>query len=879
MAQAPEHIPDEIARQGGAVATAERPRQLARLPHVHPALRWPLLAYKGLAVLVGLGLATNILLLLAAVGPAGFRDAAFTQVRALWSLIQGQPVASGVVLALLGLLFILAMGAERQYEAEVETAKRAGVAAAGAEAGRQAAREEFAQFAARAGQRAAANVAAVPEGVVSPSGLPRPASLIGRDEALERLMAALREGANARDGNAASADAVGIFAVEGLAGIGKTALAAEAVARLAGDRTAFPGGAAWISCEGLTDAEGLGELWSRVARALGAEAVAALPEAERRRTALRAALHVPDRPRLLLALDNIEPGLSAEAVLDTLAGGQATLLLTARQAVAPARVRALQLEPLPDPDAVRLFTQRLRQVDPARPRPDERDDLNALVTLVGGLPLALELAAAYAGVQRRSLAEIVAEVRHDGLEAGAMHATAADAATAQQRSVRPRFDRSWAVLSATQQRLFAGLSLLEGATFPRAAAQALAHVAADPSSTTGGGASDERVDGDLDALVGLSLVDPQPNGRLRLHPLLRKYAEEQLEAMPRPTVERLGDAAVAYWYQYAQAHRGYAGMDALEAEAAGLMGALAWAHAHGHHAGVLALAHALNRYWFVRGRADESRIARPWALDAARALGDLREQLWAYHELAVMQSLTGRREEARAGYERALALARQLGDLREECDEVLAIAVLDAEGEHREKARAGYERVLELARQLGDREVELRALRGLAVRDRKEGNAAQARERSEQVLRLARELGDQAEELTATHDLAILDADAGLLNEARPGFLRALELARQQGNLAAQSTELQNMGALDLQAGEATLAREELTEALRLARYVQQPSLVAEARWWLAELERVEGAHEAACAGFREALTIYEQLGSPEAEATRQRLLALGCAS
>src|ERR1051326_1066899 len=93
----------------------------------------------------------------------------------------------------------------------------------------------------------AKGTAAVPAQVIAPAGLPRAASLIGRAGALAELMAKLRAG-----------DTVGVFAVQGMGGIGKTALAAEVVAQLAEDQSAFPGGAAWIACEGLEGETGVG---------------------------------------------------------------------------------------------------------------------------------------------------------------------------------------------------------------------------------------------------------------------------------------------------------------------------------------------------------------------------------------------------------------------------------------------------------------------------------------------------------------------------------------------------------------------------------------------------------------------------------------------
>lgn len=55
---------------------------------------------------------------------------------------------------------------------------------------------------------------------------------------------------------------------------------------------------------------------------------------------------------------------------------------------------------------------------------------------------------------------------------------------------------------------------------------------------------------------------------------------------------------------------------------------------------------------------------------------------------------------------------------------------------------------------------------------------------------------------------------------------------------------------MNLRADENSHARAELTDALTLARQVQQSALVAEAAWWIAELERLEGLTELAFAGF-----------------------------
>ena len=81
-------------------------------------------------------------------------------------------------------------------------------------------------------------------------------------------------------------------------------------------------------------------------------------------------------------------------------------------------------------------------------------------------------------------------------------------------------------------------------------------------------------EGDLATLVSYALVEPLAGERLRLHPLLREYAEAK-RASPhlKDHRERLGEMMLAFWRWYADQHPGYEGMGALEAEAAGLMGA------------------------------------------------------------------------------------------------------------------------------------------------------------------------------------------------------------------------------------------------------------------------------------------------------------------
>lgn len=125
---------------------------------------------------------------------------------------------------------------------------------------------------------------------VSPPGLPRPLHLIGRDDELLDLIGRLRSGQD-----------MGVFAAIGMPGIGKTGLAAEAVARLVSERDVFPGGAVWIGCNGLTGREGLAEIWRKLFEALLVDLDVEPKNIEGYRSYLYSALADPNHPRVLIS--------------------------------------------------------------------------------------------------------------------------------------------------------------------------------------------------------------------------------------------------------------------------------------------------------------------------------------------------------------------------------------------------------------------------------------------------------------------------------------------------------------------------------------------------------------------------------------------------
>jgi ATP/maltotriose-dependent transcriptional regulator MalT len=159
--------------------------------------------------------------------------------------------------------------------------------------------------------------------------------------------------------------------------------------------------------------------------------------------------------------------------------------------------------------AVKLFVERARRVDRNFSLTDERDDIIRICQLVEGVPLALELAAAWTKSLR--CAVIAAEIQRniDFLTTGLRNIPD------RQRSIRAVFDHSWKLLTEAERRVFRRLSVFQDG-FRREAAK---RVAGASLST-------------LSALVDKSLLRSGPDDRYQIHELLRQYAAEQLVLSP-----------------------------------------------------------------------------------------------------------------------------------------------------------------------------------------------------------------------------------------------------------------------------------------------------------------------------------------------------------
>lgn len=250
---------------------------------------------------------------------------------------------------------------------------------------------------------------------------------------------------------------------------------------------------------------------------------------------------------LLLILDNFEDLLEGvEVVGEILAHAPGVhVLVTSRERLNLLGEWALEIPGLAFPanvteaeienyGAVQLFLQNAQRVQVGFTLSEgQKPAVSRICQLVGGMPLGIELAAAW--VRSLSCEEIAREIEHsvDILE------TSARNMPPRHRNMRAVFEPTWKRLSAEEQDVFKALSVFCGC-FSREAAG----VIADGSVRT------------LTGLVDRSLLRLDANGRYTVHELLRQYGEEQLAQMPAER-DRRHDLQAAYFADFMEQQWGH----------------------------------------------------------------------------------------------------------------------------------------------------------------------------------------------------------------------------------------------------------------------------------------------------------------------------------
>lgn len=703
-------------------------------------------------------------------------------------------------------------------------------------AARQAYRHFAQRVAAELGVSPAAELQALHDAIAAPGGLAGPVDagaaepgFVGRSAERRRIAQLLAR------------DDCRLLGLVGPGGVGKTALARQA-AHEADAR--FADGTLFVAVEDLAAATDLGH---RLARELGCR-TAADPFAE-----ALAALRGQQR---LLVLDGFEHLAEAAPRLSQLlhACPRVKLLVTSRVRLGVAGEWTLPLAglPCPDPedadrieafDAVRLFTAAAQRVDPAFEPAAHAPALVEICRRVEGLPLALELAAAW--VRVLPCAAIAAELAQRGDLLRAVD----PARSARHASFDAVFEQSWQRLGASERDALVRLSVFRGG-FGADAARA---VAAAPLPV-------------LAALADKSLLI-KDGERIHLHALVQQRAAERFaDADARHAAEAAH--ASHFLGLLAQLRRRVddGDRDALrqvELEFENCRRAWGWAVAHGDIDALAASAATLMHYCDHRLRlADGLELLRPAAAsDAAAATPRLRALLLA--TVAHLEYRLDRYADAEASAIAALAAARASADhdARLQALKVLGGCSL-RRGRHAD-ARRYFQRALRLAPAGTDPRNAAGMLDNLARVELATGRYDEARRLSLAALAEFRRLRDVAGEALCLNNLGAWHLDRGDHATAGVHLRDALALSDRHGLAATRAYALANLTELAVKTGDADAAQRHGAGALEVAAASGNRVLESAVRLQLARLAVRGGAFDEARAQLAAAMTLALAVGRP----------------
>jgi tetratricopeptide (TPR) repeat protein len=693
--------------------------------------------------------------------------------------------------------------------------------------------------------------------------LPRDtAAFTGREGELRALLAQAVEPAD-------KTRVIPVHAIDGMPGIGKSALAVHAGHLL---EHQFPDGQIFIDLHAHTAGQGpvrpADALYALLA-ADGAEAAQIPSDVDSRAAQWRRRMA---GKRALIILDNVDGRWQVEQLLPGAAG--CLVLITSRRRLsgigAHHAAESMPLGTLPHMHAVALFAATAaRDVTGA-----EADAASELVRLCGYLPLAICLLAAKLRPEPHwRIADLVRELlqaKHRLVEMRAEDVAVARA-----------FDLSYYRLSAGQRRFFRRLSLHPGADLDPYAAAAL------------DGISLAKAQRQLDALYYDHLLDQPVKNRYRMHDLIGDYARSLAGSDPEIARTQATDRMLDYYQHGAHTADQFlsrpgrrhpripAGISAvrpgistcnealawMEAERANLLACATLLSSRPNDQRLIALAATMATYMRQTGPWEHAVTLHQTALAAARQADHRRAQANSLLELGIVRRLTGDYESATDNLRQALDVYRQLDDYRGTADTLTQLGgVRWRTGNHRDAAQQ-LEQALAIHQTLGDLRGQADALDELGVVRHLTNDHPAAIETLHQALAIHRDMGDRNGQANTLSQLGTAQERTGDYPTAIQAHEQALAIYRDLGDRHGQARALNYLGAALCQTGDYPAAEHILTQALTVHRDLGYRVGQANALKYLGTVHCHTGAYPAAEHTLILALNLYGELAQRPGQA------------
>jgi tetratricopeptide (TPR) repeat protein/transcriptional regulator with XRE-family HTH domain len=692
--------------------------------------------------------------------------------------------------------------------------------------------------------------------------LPRDiASFTGRTAELARLLGDI-------GGLQAAAGVIGIHAIDGMAGIGKTTLAVHAAHWLA---ERFPDGQFFLSLHAHTPGQrpvDPAEALVSLLLTAGVNPHLIPPGLEAR--AVRWRDHMAGK-KILLLLDD---AASHDQVAPLLPGtaGSLVLVTSRRRLAALQDATVISLDILPHDEATELLA-RLADLSGMSAGDATAGEISGLC---GYLPLAIGMLAAQLRHHPTSTpAQLAAELAQARDRLTLMHA--------ENVSVAAAFDLSYQELTPGQQRLFRHLGVVPGTTIDAYAAAAL------------DGSSLDEARSRLDELYDQHLLTEPSPGRYQLHDLLREHARANAPADAGAATERLLDyylhtaaaanrltaerqppaippltcppAAVPQLASQKEAHAW------LETERANLQACAGYAAAHGLAVHAVWLPAQLGDFLRKHGYLDQALALHQAAAEIAQAAGDRTGHATALNNLGYIYRLVGQYSAAISSLTLALGLYRDLGNEVAQVETLNILGAVQNEIDDLPAAAAAATEALTIAREAGDRSGEADALVALATAQQGDIGYRAAAELYSQALALLRETGDQHGLARALTVAGITQKDLGDYGQAVRLFTEAAALCRDLGDPLYEGLALIRLGNVHRVTGNYQAAATAVNQGLALVQELGSRSWEAEASHELGAVQYLTGDHQTAATSLTRALTMHRELGARYGEAESLNLI------
>jgi tetratricopeptide (TPR) repeat protein len=609
---------------------------------------------------------------------------------------------------------------------------------------------------------------------------PPPADFTGREEEQIELLAAIEYGG------------ITISGLQGLGGIGKTALAVKLVQQL---KSRYPDAQFYLDLRG-TSAQPLSvsEVSAHVVRAY--HPTAKLPDSE---TDLRGLyFSVLEGQRAILLMDNAASAAQVEPLIPP---ASCLLLVTSRFHFTLPGLAAKHLDTLNPEDARELLLT-------IAPRIAERAD--EIAALCGYLPLALRLAAG-------------AIVKYINLKPADYVQRLQDH---QQRLklIEASLSLSYELLSEELKESWRCLAVFPD-TFDAYAAAAIWEV------------EEEQAGDRLAELISASLAEwNETSERYRLHDLARLFADSKLSAEERAAAQKR--FATHYHVMLTVANELYKeggeamlwGLTLFDLEWDNIQAGHAWVAAQGDSSDEdvprLAIAYPDTGAYVLHLR-QHSRDRIRWleiALSAARRLKNRLNESVALGNLGIAYKNLGEFRRAIQFQEQALPITREIGNRRAEAQVLSNLG--NAYNYLRETSPAlqFLEQALVIAREIGDRRGEGVLLGNIGNSYDIMGQPHQAIQFHEKALLIHREIGDRRTEAMNLGNVGTAYLNLGEPDRAIQYYKRALLIVREIGDRSGEGIGLWNMSlALD-QSGYRAQAVQHAKQSLTILEQIEDPN-------------------------------------------------------